>query len=305
MTQPEAIARALNARRSGRGWSARCPAHADRSPSLSIGSAPDGRLLLHCFVGCTFEDILEALRARGVIVGTSRSFGVRHTRGERRRGSQPDRQQDITRRIEFARRLWSAAVPAQGTLVETYLASRGVSLPPQGLRFAPTLRHPSGATAPAMTAAVRDVAGGLIGIHRTWLRRDGFGKADLDPAKAMLGSVKGGGVRLRSGDGVLIVAEGIETALSLGEAISGAAVIAALSATGVENLRLPTCAGELVIGADGDAAGRRAARELAMRAARAGWQVRTMIAPAGHDWNDVLLGRLITDADKEASHVEP
>lgn len=42
-------------------WLARCPSHADRSPSLSIREADDGRVLVHCFVGCSNDDILAAL----------------------------------------------------------------------------------------------------------------------------------------------------------------------------------------------------------------------------------------------------
>jgi hypothetical protein len=44
-----------------RGWQARCPAHGDRSPSLSIREAEDGRILLHCFAGCKAQEICDAL----------------------------------------------------------------------------------------------------------------------------------------------------------------------------------------------------------------------------------------------------
>lgn len=42
-------------------WLARCPAHADKSPSLSIRELDDGRILLHCFTGCPTADILAAV----------------------------------------------------------------------------------------------------------------------------------------------------------------------------------------------------------------------------------------------------
>ena len=42
-------------------WIARCPAHKDRSPSLSIREEPDGRILLHDFAGCSVDAILDAL----------------------------------------------------------------------------------------------------------------------------------------------------------------------------------------------------------------------------------------------------
>ena len=50
---------AVRPRGTGR-WSARCPAHADRSPSLSIAGGDRG-LLLHCWAGCTIEEICTAL----------------------------------------------------------------------------------------------------------------------------------------------------------------------------------------------------------------------------------------------------
>jgi hypothetical protein len=42
-------------------WVACCPAHADRSPSLSIRELGDGRLLLHDFGGCATDDVLAAV----------------------------------------------------------------------------------------------------------------------------------------------------------------------------------------------------------------------------------------------------
>jgi hypothetical protein len=46
--------------RAGKGWLAQCPAHEDAKNSLSIGRGDDGRLLLKCFAGCTFDAILAA-----------------------------------------------------------------------------------------------------------------------------------------------------------------------------------------------------------------------------------------------------
>lgn len=40
-------------------WIARCPAHQDKSPSLTI-SLTDDKVLLHCFGGCSFNEVLEA-----------------------------------------------------------------------------------------------------------------------------------------------------------------------------------------------------------------------------------------------------
>jgi hypothetical protein len=42
-------------------WTARCPAHADRGPSLSIREAEDGRVLIHCFAGCDVNNIVQSV----------------------------------------------------------------------------------------------------------------------------------------------------------------------------------------------------------------------------------------------------
>ena len=42
-------------------WAARCPAHEDRGPSLSIRELPDSRVLVHCFAGCDVGEILAAM----------------------------------------------------------------------------------------------------------------------------------------------------------------------------------------------------------------------------------------------------
>ena len=41
-------------------WSACCPAHDDKGPSLSIRDA-DGKLLIHCFAGCSVHDVVGAV----------------------------------------------------------------------------------------------------------------------------------------------------------------------------------------------------------------------------------------------------
>lgn len=42
-------------------WIARCPAHADKRPSLTITEKDDARVLIHCFGGCGAADILAAI----------------------------------------------------------------------------------------------------------------------------------------------------------------------------------------------------------------------------------------------------
>jgi hypothetical protein len=133
-----------------------------------------------------------------------------------------------------------------------------------------------------------------VGIHRTFLARDGAGKAPVASPKMMLGPCGGGAVRLADDDGPLVVAEGIETALSvLGGLGPGSRVWATLGVSGMKKLVLPApSAGgsrELVIASDGDEKGRTAANILAVRANAEGWSVRLMPAPEGLDWNDVAM----------------
>ena len=65
MTAAEFVSLLKNVRARGAGnWSARCPAHADKSPSLSIREGDDRRLLVHCFAGCTVDEITGALGLR-------------------------------------------------------------------------------------------------------------------------------------------------------------------------------------------------------------------------------------------------
>ncbi len=55
------LSRVQGARPNGTGWTAHCPSHDDRTPSLSITQGNDGRALLHCHAGCAFNAIVAAL----------------------------------------------------------------------------------------------------------------------------------------------------------------------------------------------------------------------------------------------------
>src|SRR4051794_31623344 len=59
MNAEEIVNRFENPRRSEKGWSLRCPAHDDRNNSLSLSVGDDGKILIHCHVGCPTEDVLE------------------------------------------------------------------------------------------------------------------------------------------------------------------------------------------------------------------------------------------------------
>lgn len=49
-------------KRTGQGkWLAKCPSHEDRSPSLSIRELDDGRVLVHCFAGCSVHEVVSSV----------------------------------------------------------------------------------------------------------------------------------------------------------------------------------------------------------------------------------------------------
>lgn len=62
----ETIARALRGHKTGANWKARCPAHDDRTPSLSISDAQGSTVLVHWHTGCNQESVIAALRTRGL-----------------------------------------------------------------------------------------------------------------------------------------------------------------------------------------------------------------------------------------------
>src|SRR5262249_25808201 len=56
------LSRLEGVKQTGKGkWIARCPAHDDHTPSLSIAVGDDGRALLYCFAGCSLKEIVTAL----------------------------------------------------------------------------------------------------------------------------------------------------------------------------------------------------------------------------------------------------
>jgi putative DNA primase/helicase len=283
----EVIAKILGGRKVGGGWMARCPAHNDRGPSLSIIDAQGGKVLVRCHAGCEQADVIAALRSRGVWHNDDRRNGRHGHKNRRSAASEPD--QSTAKRIEAALAFWRATQPANGTLVERYLHSRGLRHTlPSILRFHAGLKHPSGGIWPAMVALVtRGVDDAPIAIHRTFVASDGNGKAPVEPAKMMFGPCHGGAVRLGPAGDVLMVGEGIETSLAAMQA-SGHAAWAALSTSGLRTLNLPRKVRDVIVLADGDDPGEAATQDCALRWKREGRRVRIARPPRGMEFNDLL-----------------
>lgn len=153
----------------------------------------------------------------------------------------PDKQEEQKNR-DYALKLWNTGFPAGKTVIETYLHSRGITVAiPPDIRLLPGHRHrPSGRVYPVMLAAIRRwLSKDLVAVHRTWLLPDGSGKAPLEPEKMMLGPASGGAVQLSAPAQKMVIAEGLETALSVMQE-TGLSVWAGLSTSGMTGLvRVP------------------------------------------------------------------
>lgn len=275
--QGKAVVEALGGRWTGRAGMCRCPAHADTTPSLSIRLGRT-RLLLHCFAGCRSDEVLRSLLGSGLLRGSAGSTAA--VLPEPRRGD-----------AEAARALWTAAGLLAGTPAELWLRRRGLPTDSPALRYHPAVpRGPrrTGVVRPALLAAVED-SRGLTGIQRSFFRPDGTGVLVADGRRA-LGRYGGGAVRLHPPCPVLGLAEGVETALAA-STLFGVPCWAMLGSARLTHAELPAVVTRLLIFADNDPAGRRAAG-LARAAYRHAATVEVHCpGRPGDDWNDVLLAR--------------
>lgn len=267
-----------------------CPAHQDREPSLCV-TERNGSLLVYCHAGCPQREVIRALKSLRLWRGSHRSSGgVNDTQ---QRDQLAAEIAEDARHTRIALKIWADSKSSPGTLVERYLAARGLDIAsPEVLRFHPGLKHRSGKILPAMVALVTEgMTGDSVAIHRTFLSPDGLRKTDLAPDRMMLGPCRGGAVRFGDASGSnLLIGEGIETCLSAMKA-TGRPTWAALSASNLGSFDLPSQIRDVVVLADGDERGEQAAQQAAIRWRRQGRQVRIACPPRGYDFNDMLLGR--------------
>jgi putative DNA primase/helicase len=207
----------------------------------------------------------------------------------------PRAPRDASHEITFIR---THAMPIVDTAAERYLVGRGLAVPPDAdLLFHSDLAHfETRAGYPGMVGLVRDQAGEVVAVHRTYLQDNGDGvrKADIAKARMMLGKSGRGTVRLApiGADGFLGLSEGIETGLAVMTACPGLPVWAALSTSGMEQVHLPPEARHVFILADNDpsGAGLRAAETLLRRLQGDGRRAAIILPPEpGDDFNDMLL----------------
>jgi DNA primase len=287
-----------------------CPFHSEKSPSFTVSETKG---FYHCF-GCgAHGDVFDWVQDRfglGFVEAVEElaiQAGLQPDRdGRTRPKAKPiarpkadDIKRDKAETIAWARGIFSQSQPATGTIVETYLRSRGIWADAYAGGLAPTIRfHPrlfhaySEQHFPAMVACVQDQSGKITGIHRTFLQADGSGKAAVSKPKLMAGSCWHGAIRLCPAQSRLAVAEGIETAAS----VMLAAKVPTWAAGSMGNmaaLRLPGIVRDLVLCIDADsdpiAMNDMLQKAKAFHGSR-GIRLSVARPPAGKDFNDVLRG---------------
>lgn len=208
----------------------------------------------------------------------------------------PERSDDDMRAA--LNRLWCSSNPVQpGDAVSRWLSSRvGLVRVPSCLRCHPRARYRSNVEGemdgafPAMVAMVTGPDGRPGALHRTYLTADGR-KAPVAAPRKLLGRFpKGGAIRLMPHQGMLGIAEGIETAFAAAS-LFAVPCWAAVHTEGLKSWVVPDDVRDVIVFADHDRkyAGQAAAFALAHRIAVRGLAVRVELPPSpGLDWGDIL-----------------
>jgi putative DNA primase/helicase len=268
----------------------------------SCGARPDGFALLMWLRGWDFPTALAAVAQTldGVSMTTSLPARPRvPSTGVYRPILSDDRIRKLLRDTWNAGSPWNAP---ESSLLRTYLRNRGLTPEvfrgPLPLRFHPSLSYREEGTClgryPAMLALMSSADGQPATIHRTFLTLDGQKAPVPSPKKLMPHAsgrpLVGGVVRLGWSGSCVGIAEGIETALAVRQAI-GMTIWAALSCTFLERFQPPYGTEHVVIWSDWDknGAGQRAAEALKDRLESSGIKVLVLLPPEiGMDWLDVL-----------------
>lgn len=274
-TAGERLVRMLGGKWSNGSGMCRCPAHDDRTPSLSVRSGRSA-LLFKCFAGCTIGEILHALRRENIAVA---SFS-----------SQPSTaSEEICTTDRSALRLWEQSLPLDGTPGERYLIRRNIRLRSAVLRYHPGTPFGAGKSVrfmPAILAAI-SYRRQFLGVQRIFLQSNGR-PAPMTKHKRTLGRPRNGAVVLSPATDVLGLAEGVESALCA-SALFGVPVWATLGAERLDRIDIPDGVTRLILLADNDRAGRRAVDRARERYARLGLEIVVLWPPAPfNDWNQLL-----------------
>ena len=251
------------------------PGHSRQDRSVSLYETDDGRVLVHCFSPRDdWHTVAAWLQAQGLKPTPAISVPNAAPRA-------------VHAGFERAYILWGEARPIEGTFAERYLVSRAI---PRTACASAALRFHLSVTSlddqrrrPTLVAAIADHTGALQGVQVTLLSPTGAGKAAVATPRRVIGAMRGGAVQFTPAEPDLVIAEGVETALSAA-AVFGVPAWAALSASNLAEFTPPAVVKRLIIAADRDAPGLDAAETLASRMAH---RLEVSIRPPDdfEDWN--------------------
>lgn len=322
------VGRDVRLTRKGNLWSGLCPFHGERKPSFCV--YPDH---YHCFsCGVHGDAIRYIMDRRGIeFIDAVRELAEDAGLMAPAQGDQPRKplraaappSEDLSpQNFKAATTIFLAGLPALDTPVDGYLKNRKIDLRhlghvPGPLRYHPRLLHGGIRDyLPAMVAAVNGPGGHLVAVHRTWLEYAGGAwiKARLGryDNKMVLGTHPGGSIHLWKGASdkklkdapegdPVVIAEGIETALSIVMRAPERRVLCGLNQGNMGGVWLPPQIGDVILALDNDAAvdndkseEKRAKAELATARMLNRWyergykNVRIIRSPVGKDFNDAL-----------------
>ena len=313
------VSRHVKLRRSGRSYTGLCPFHGERNPSFAVypeigayrcfsaacGESGDVLTWLNRMEGLDFAAAIEYLNGNPVDLKPARQ------KRPPPRESVPAPSREDERARAYA--IWKKGRPVAGTATETYL--RGA----RGIRTADLSRYRIGHvddleywdtsgdrpkvihSGPAMLAAFQAPDAHFTGVHITWLAPGGSGKAEiahpetgeiLKPRKIRGLYHAAGAIRLGDPGTRLTVAEGVETGLSVIEALPDVPVWVAGSLKAMGAMPAPSCVVKLTVLGDNDmkdmTVGLEALKAVCREQAARGVETHLAMPPAGMDFNDWL-----------------
>ena len=203
MTDARSVTKELGGRWCGNYSMARCPAHNDKNPSLSICDG-ENELIVKCHAGCNWRDVKDQLRKLDLL-----DFFLPGQPPQARR-PRPHQEEEDGKKTEVALRLWDSSVPLRDTLAWRYFVERRQLHIGALDDLSHCLRWNARVSA-VVGLMTNPVTGERSGAHRTYLNRDGTKRA-----RQMLGHQ--GVIRLSPDDQVktsLGICEGIEDGLRI------------------------------------------------------------------------------------------
>lgn len=242
--------------------------------------AGDGMNLAMAYTGKTFAEIASKIDG---MVGNIKVDAPRPQMTEQTR---LDALRDVYRATQRA---------APGDLVHLYLEARNVGevMYPDALRFAPALRDGDGGCRPCMVSMIENPAGEAVSMHRTFLKPDGTGKAEMATPRRLMPGELPDGACVRLGEytpgGPLGVAEGIETAMAA-SIMFEMPVWAAINTSMLKRWLPPESCDEVAIFGDNDPkfGGQAAAYALGHKLSVKGIKTTIHIpSDVGTDWCDI------------------